>query len=433
VPDARQVYIGTETAGVYRSLDAGQSWQPAREGLGLAAGQMVKVTALRADPERPGVLYATVDHVLGSTQVHASAAGAFVSLDGGASWQPLAGPSFPEAQHASSLVLLPASPLHVHAVTAGGLQAYAPDVAAALAALESPEPAGRAAAAQLLGLARTEEAAGPLLAALTDADPAVSLAAARALGQIADPATAGPLLVALKHPSLQVRTGAARALGMMGADAAVEPLRAMLLAGEGQEVAVAAEALGQIGSPAAVEALLVPLSDLSMTPRRHAALGALETVGQPAVDPLVERLDSDSSHIRRNAAEALGWVGELSAVEPLAYALKHDRDAEMRARSAWALGQIGDPAAHNALLRASEDDTALRVREQASQALAQLGEGAGQRARAAGWPRNWAPALNRLQPLRWLFLISSLAGAAWLALGQGRLSPLPLLRRITNS
>jgi HEAT repeat protein len=394
---------------------------------------MVKVTALRADPERPGVLYATVDHVLGSTQVHASAAGAFVSLDGGASWQPLAGPSFPEAQHASSLVLLPASPLHVHAVTAGGLQAYAPDVAAALAALESPRPAERAAAVRLLGLARAEEAAGPLLAALTDADPAVSLAAGWALGQIADPATVGPLSVALEHPSTQVRLGAARALGMMGAETAVEPLRAMLLEGEGQEVTVAAEALGQIGTPAAVEALLVPLGDLSMTPRRHAALGALETLGQPAVGPLVERLDGDSSHIRRNAAEALGWVGDSSAVEPLAYALKRDRDAEVRTRSAWALGQIGDPAAHDALLRASRDDAAARVREQAAQALVQLGEGTRQQARAAGWPQNWAPALNRLQPLRWLFLISSLVGAAWLALGQGRLSPVPLLRRITNS
>jgi len=141
VVDKDQIYVGGETAGVYRSLDAGQSWQPARKGLGLAPGQMVKVTALRADPAQPGVLYSAVDHVLGSTQAHASAAGAFVSLDGGTSWSPLAGPAFPQAQHASSLVLVPGSPLHVHAVTANGLQAYAPDIAAALTALDSPEPA----------------------------------------------------------------------------------------------------------------------------------------------------------------------------------------------------------------------------------------------------------------------------------------------------
>lgn len=438
VLDQDHIYVGGETTGVYRSLDAGQSWQPARQGLGLAAGQMVKVTALRADPERPGLLYVAIDHVLGATEAHASAAGAFVSLDGGTSWRPLAGPAFPEAQHASSLVLLPGSPLHVAAVTANGLQAYAPDIAAVLAALESPEPAERAAAARLLGIARVEEAGQALLAALIDSDPAVSLAAGRALGQIADPATAGSLLVALEHPSPQVRIGAARALGMMGVETAVEPLRAMLLEGEGQEIAVAAEALAHIGTPAAVEALLVPLGDLSLTPRRHAALGALEILGEPTVEPLVERLDSDSSHIRRNAAEALGWVAAPQAamrpaVEPLIFALKRDRDAEVRARSAWALGQIGDPAAEEALLRASQDDAAVRVREQAGQALSQLGERFGQQEQTAGWPQNWAPALNRLQPLRWLFLVTSLAGAALLALGQGRLSPVPWLRRFTDS
>ncbi|MGD9049279.1 MAG: YCF48-related protein, partial [Anaerolineae bacterium] len=45
--DPQTVYAGTATVGVYKSSDAGQTWQPAWEGLGLAAGQMVKVTALR--------------------------------------------------------------------------------------------------------------------------------------------------------------------------------------------------------------------------------------------------------------------------------------------------------------------------------------------------------------------------------------------------
>jgi hypothetical protein len=48
--DKQTVYAGTATTGIYKSTDAGQTWQPAWDGLGLAAGQMVKVTALRADP-----------------------------------------------------------------------------------------------------------------------------------------------------------------------------------------------------------------------------------------------------------------------------------------------------------------------------------------------------------------------------------------------
>jgi HEAT repeat protein len=434
VIDADEIYVGTETSGIYRSVDAGQSWQPAREGLGLAAGQMVKVTALRADPHLPGVLYSAIDHILGGTQAHASAAGAFVSLDSGTSWQPLAGRTFPEAQHASSLVLLPDRPLHVEALTANGRQTYAPDIAAALAALESPEPSARAAAARLLGLARASEAGGALLAALTDAEPAVSLAASRALGQLADPATAGPLLVALGHPSQPVRLGAARALGMMGAETAVEPLRAMLLEGDGQEVAVAAEALSQIGSPAAIDALLVPLEDLTLTARRHAALGALEALGQPAVDPLVQQLASPSGHIRRNVAEALGWIAAPSASEALLQAVQRDDNADVRAQAAWALGQINDPAAQTTLARVAADDPAVRVRSAAEQALAQLTQQPGSRQNlASGWRASLAPALNRLQPLRWLFLAVSLVAAAWLATGRGHLAPIALFQRRIDS
>jgi HEAT repeat protein len=434
IVEGGEIYVGTETAGIYRSLDAGLSWQPAREGLGLAAGQMVKITALRADPQLPGVLYAAIDHVLGSTQTHASAAGAFISLNGGTSWQPLAGPVFPQAQHASSLVVLPEQPLHVDAVTANGRQTYAPDVAGALAALESSEPAARAAAARLLGLARASEAGEALLAALDDPEPAVSLAAGQALGQLADPSTAGPLLVALEHPTLQVRLGAARALGMMGAEAAVEPLRAMLLEGEGQEVAVAAQALGQIGSPAAVDALLVPLSDLTLTGRRHAALGALEALGEPAVEPLVQRLDSPSGHIRRNAAEALGWIAAPSASEALLQAVQQDGDPEVRAQAAWALGQIDDPAAQATLARVAADDPAVRVRSAAEQALAGLSEQtADQQSSLAGWLTGLAPALSRLQPLRWLFLAVSLVAAGWLAAAKDRLMPLAVLQRRTDS
>ncbi len=430
VVDADRIYAGTETTGVYRSLDGGQSWEPAREGLGLAAGQMVKVTALRADPDLPDVLYVAIDHVLGATEVHASAAGVFVSLDSGTSWQPLAGPVFPFALHASNLVLLPDQSLHVDAVTARGRQAYAPDVAAALAALESPEPSPRAAAARLLGLARAPEAGEALLAALTDAEPAVSLAAARALGQLADPATAGPLLIALEHPALPVRIGAARALGMMGVGTAVEPLRAMLLQGEGLEVTVAAEALGQIGSPNAIDALLVPLADLTLTARRHAALGALEALGEPAVEPLVQQLDSPSGHIRRNAAEALGWVAAPSTAEALLRVVQRDDNADVRAQAAWALGQIGNPAAQAVLERVAADDPAMRVRSAAEQALTQLAEQPGNaQSLAAGWLSSLAPALNRLQPLRWLFLAFSLAAAAWLAAGRGRLAPVALSQR----
>jgi HEAT repeat protein len=211
----------------------------------------------------------------------------------------------------------------------------------------------------------------------------------------------------------------------MGVDAAVPPLRAMLLRGDGASLAVAAEALGRIGSPAAADALLVALADPEMTPRRHAALGALESMGEPAVEPLAAMLRSQDQAARANAAEALGWVGSPAATDALARALRRDGSAVVRTQAAWALGEIGDPAARAALERAATGDAAATVQAEANVALTRLHEPS---AAAATWVETLAVALNRLQPLRWLVLALSVAGAAWIGLGRGYLSPALVLR-----
>ncbi len=418
------LYVGTALNGVLKNADAGKSWSAAREGLGLAAGQWVQVTALQVDPVESEVLYVSLDHLLGSTTVHASAAGVFVTLDGGQQWRPLAGAQFPQAAQAHDLVVAPGRPLWVQAATAQGLQGYEPDVARALAELESADPALRWTAARELGLGQAPGVGNALLARLEDPAPAVSLAAADALGRINDPGSVGGLLVALDHPSQQVRLGAARALGGMQVPAAVEPLRAMLMTGSDLEVGFAAQALGRIGTPAALEGLLAALSDSQPTARWHAAMAALEEVGEPAVEPLVARLDSRDPAARRSAARALGWIGSPSATRALVSALQ-DGDPAVRSQAAWALGEVGDPTARRALERAAARETDGAVQPQLAWALARLPE----QAAAAGWTLALAPTLDRLQPLRWLILALSLAGAAWLVLVQPALVPASVARR----
>ena len=422
--DANTVYAGTTTVGVFKSTDAGRSWEPSVEGLGLAAGQAVDVTALAGDPREPGVLYAAVDYVLGGTHVHSSAQGTFVTVDAGESWQPLAGPVFPEAQRASALVPVSGRSLSILAVTPAGLQAYQPDVSASMAALEDANALARARAARLLGLARARDASHRLLAALADSDPAVSLAAANALGHINDPANAGDLLVALDHPEEQVRLGAARALGLMKNEPAVKPLGTMLLTGRGAEVSVAAEALGRVGSSAAVDPLLAALADAELTPRRHAALGVLESMGDTVVEPLAAMLAVNREPAaRRNAAEALGWIASPRATSALVAALK-DRDEAVRRQAAWALGETGDPAARAALQRAASRDDSALVQAEAQTALEQLAATPLSEA-VASQPASLAAALHRLQPVRWLVLIGTWTAAAWLALTSARLVPVP--------
>jgi HEAT repeat protein len=213
---------------------------------------------------------------------------------------------------------------------------------------------------------------------------------------------------------------------MMGVEAAVEPLRGMLLNGEGVDITVAANALGRIGSPAAADALLTALADRGVTSRRHAALAALEAMGESAVGPVSEMLVSRDAYARRNAAQALGWIGSPSAT-PVLVATLRDKNAAVRQQAAWSLGEIGDSAAWAALERVQERDDTPAVRSAAAAALTRI---EAQPATVSHWPSTWASALNRLQTVRWSILAALLLSAAWLAMGNARLSPALIVQRV---
>jgi HEAT repeat protein len=427
--DARTLFVGTPANGLFRSIDAGQTWQPASAGLGGAAGVYLSITALQVDPQEAGVLYAAVSSLVGGTELHSAAVGTFVTLDGGQSWQALAGPTFPQAKPASALLPAPGQPLYVWSLAADGLQTYAPDVAGALGALQqgTGDVQSRATAARILGLARTQAASGSLLAAVADPNPAVSQAAGEALGRIADSRTTSDLLLALQSPIPHVQHSAARALGMMRAEAAVEPLSVMLLRGDPAMASVAAGALGRIGSQDATRALLTALADAQMTTRRHAALGALETMGEPAVIPLQQMLaNSPDASARGNAAQALGWIGSPSATAALVQALV-DSDSTVRARTAWALGEVAAPRpsqAHEPSLVAGAAASGQAAGQTHTQTAAQPVVRTSVLAR-------WALTLSQWQMLLWLMMAMSMLAAAWLWLlvGNRRRSLAPVAQR----
>ena len=69
-----------------------------------------------------------------------------------------------------------------------------------------------------------------------------------------------------------------------------------------------------------------------------------------SLEVLLEKLSDDNEGIRWNAAEALGRLGDLRAVDPLIETLWDD-DARVRKKAAWALGMLGDPRALASLQR----------------------------------------------------------------------------------
>jgi HEAT repeat protein len=102
----------------------------------------------------------------------------------------------------------------------------------------------------------------------------------------------------------------------------------------------AAEALGQIGNGAAIGPLIGALDDRYGSVRAAAA-EALGILGDPvAVEPLIRSLKSDSGDARKSAAKALARLGDSRAMEPIS-ALLYDREDDARLAAAEAMSALG--------------------------------------------------------------------------------------------
>jgi len=90
------------------------------------------------------------------------------------------------------------------------------------------------------------------------------------------------------------------------------------------------------------------------------------------VDGLTKALKDERGNIRREAAIALGRIGDTMAVEPLIQALK-DEHGYVRREAAYALGIIRDARAVESLIQALKDEDSY-VRSDAAEALANMGK-----------------------------------------------------------
>lgn len=257
------------------------------------------------------------------------------------------------------------------------------------------DSAVRRRAAQALGGIGDTRAVEPLIAGLRDSDQEVRRAAADALGRTPDARAVEPLLAALKDKDGQVQLAAAHALGSTRDVRAVDTLIAALQ--DRWLGRAAAEALGELRDPRAVEPLLALMRASDVHGRRDAAQ-ALGKIGAPAVGPLMATLRDGNDDVRRAAADALdvaGWKPDASesgawyriskrevykcaqlgtpAVEPLVAALK-DGASDVRRDAAHALGAIGDARAVeplNAIVSAELD--AIREGDSSAVSILLLG------------------------------------------------------------
>lgn len=189
-----------------------------------------------------------------------------------------------------------------------------PETASALAALlyEAKEEEIRSLATQLLGV--MPNAIAPLCDMLRHPDADAQIRAVDMLEHLLDPRSADALIDAMGQPA--VREAAVRILKKLGAireriEGAVNALRDVEGASEREEA-------------------------------RMATVIELLGIGRPSVEILIEYLEDDDWLVREAAADLLGKIGDVRAVEPLMRRLREDKDTGVKELALKSLGLIGD-------------------------------------------------------------------------------------------
>lgn len=171
------------------------------------------------------------------------------------------------------------------------------------------------------------------------------------------------------------RARAAENLGYYGGPGATNHIGALLDEEDETVRAVAARALSRIGSQEAADFLSDRLISSSELTRLRMAEN-LERIGSPAVEPLLELIESEEDEKRRAqvlAARVIGNIRVYEARPTLGRAIRRRWNTDLRAQATLALGQIGDPDDVPVILEAAGDDF-WPVRVQAANALGMIGE-----------------------------------------------------------
>jgi len=253
-----------------------------------------------------------------------------------------------------------------------------------LVVLADENPRVRAEAALMLGRIKDRAAGVPIVKLLTDPEPIVRTAAAEALQHVADDAALAALVRLLEEP--EPRDTAAAVLGRLKDPGALEPLVAMLKSQDPTARRMAAEALEQLADPRSADAWIETMGDpdlriiasrslkhigelreriegilnglrdledtVALEEARVGVVMNLMALGRPAVSDLREALEDGHWMVREVAAQALGLIGDMRAVEPLLRKAKADRDMGVRESCIKALGEFGDARAVEVLVEA---------------------------------------------------------------------------------
>jgi HEAT repeat protein len=140
----------------------------------------------------------------------------------------------------------------------------------------------------------------------------------------------------LLHPSLEWRSSSRSTAAQQSASQGIDWL------------GVTAQ---QAPAEAAIDALVAALKDADAGVKRQAAAALGEIGNTRAVPGLIDALKDSDADVRQRAISALGEIGDVRAVAGIAGALK-DPSISIRSHAAMALGELQDAAAVDPLIAA---------------------------------------------------------------------------------
>ena len=205
---------------------------------------------------------------------------------------------------------------------------------------ESVREAVVASLEQMAGIVNEETAAA--LVELLKHD-ALRSSVTKLLGVI--PTSIGPLTVMLKDPDEEARVNAAQIL-----DHLLDPRSADALVDAMGDPALCDLTIGTLKKLSAIrdriDEVMDELRDVEESELREGArqeaVQKLHPIGRPSVEILIEYLEDDDWVVREAAADVLGKIGDVRAVEPLIDRLKRDKDTGVKELATKGLGLIGD-------------------------------------------------------------------------------------------
>lgn len=186
---------------------------------------------------------------------------------------------------------------------------------------------------------------------LSSDEAKVQIQAAIALGEWGNDRAVSPLIKALSSKNDDFRREAARALKEIGNKRAITPLVNVVHNDPSPEVrAEAAYDLGYfVLSSKESDVLIESLNDEHYLVRQNIAFALGKIERKKSVMPLVKLLENEENYnVRELITWALGKLKDKRAIQPLILAL-NDKHIAVRRNAAYALGRLGDPSALNAL------------------------------------------------------------------------------------